>query len=215
MKTIEKTLKYDANHIIGINGLKRHVTSEIITKWTTTQSILTPNTIQELEERRQELAYFGNYWDYQAIKMNFLTTVFKCVGFREAEIMDVFHQRPLSGIGSGQLETVICDCFLSKPFGVFGPQTPYYFFLQQFKQKQNEDAEGQMLLAMLISQHKNANGKPIYGCYIQGKFWVFTTLHDKNYCVSRSYDATQQADLYQIIFILRQLKHIILTELSV
>jgi hypothetical protein len=68
---------------------------------------------------------------------------------------------------------------------------------------------------MLIAQHKNANEKPIYGCYIQGKFWVFTTLHDKNYCVSRAYDATQQADLYQIIFILRQLKHIILTELSV
>jgi hypothetical protein len=70
-------------------------------------------------------------------------------------------------------------------------------------------------LAMLISQKENKNGKPVFGCYLQEKNWVFTMLQDKNYCVSRQFDATQSADLNQIIYTLRDLKRIILTELSV
>ena len=103
---------------------------------------------------------------------------------------------------------------MAKPFGIYAPEIPY-FFLQEFKkQKQNEDAEGQMLLAMLIAQQENANDKPVYGCYLQGKFWVFTTLHGKNYCVSRAFDATQTPELHKIIYILKALKQVILTELS-
>jgi hypothetical protein len=46
------------------------------------------------------------------------------------------------------------------------------------------------------------------------KLWFFTTLYEKNYCISRQYDATQSADLHQIINILKALKEVILTALS-
>ncbi len=215
MSKIDKFLKYDANHLIGVHSLKRGIKCDILNHLTHAKGSIEPKYIDFLEENREALELRGDYWNEEELKMLFLADIFKYAQLREENKVDIFYERKLSWVYSGKPESVTCDCLLAKPFGVYAPDVPY-FFLQEFKkQKQNEDAEGQMLLAMLISQHKNANGKPIYGCYIQGKFWVFTTLHDKNYCVSRAYDATQQADLYQIIFILRQLKHIILTELSV
>jgi hypothetical protein len=215
MAKVDKSLKYDANHIIGIHQLKFGVECEILDKLTNAIGVIDPKYVDFLEENRRALQLRGTYWNEKELKMLFLADIFKYAKLREENKVDVFYERKLSWEFNGKPESVTCDCLLAKPFGVYAPDVPY-FFLQAFKkQKQNEDAEGQMLLAMLISQHKNANGKPIYGCYIQGKNWVFTTLHDKNYCVSRQYDATQKADLYQIIFILRQLKHIILTELSV
>ena len=70
-----------------------------------------------------------------------------------------------------------------------------------------------MLGSMLIGQAKNNNGKPMYGCYIQGRFWFFSILEKKEYVLSRSYDATQETEALQIIFILRKLNTIILEQL--
>ncbi len=66
---------------------------------------------------------------------------------------------------------------------------------------------------MISAQHTNANEKPVYGCWLQGKDWNFTTLRGKNYCVSKTFDATDAQELYQIIYILQHLKEIILAEL--
>jgi hypothetical protein len=102
---------------------------------------------------------------------------------------------------------------IATPFGVNTPLKPY-FFLQEFKKQRNApDAEGQMLAAMLVAQQINDNEKPIYGCFLQGKNWTFTTLQQQNYCISRQYDATQPTELSHILGVLLHLKHIILTEL--
>ena len=70
-----------------------------------------------------------------------------------------------------------------------------------------------MLGSMLIGQAKNNNGKPMYGCYVQRRFWFFSILEKKEYVLSRSYDATQESEALQIIFILRKLNTIILEQL--
>lgn len=215
MAKYDKPLKYDANHIIGVHSLKRSTKCKILSKLTSATGTLEAKYVDTLEEDREALELRGEYWNEEELKMNFLSTVFKVAQLREDNKIDVFYERTLSWEFNNKIERVICDCLIAKPFGVYAPQIPY-FFLQEFKkQKQNEDAEGQMLLAMLIAQRDNSNGKPIYGCYLQGKFWVFTTLHDTNYCVSRAYDATQISDLHKIIFILKELKQVILTDLSV
>jgi hypothetical protein len=87
-----------------------------------------------------------------------------------------------------------------------------YFFLQEFKKAKGEkrDPEAQMLSAMLIAQEKNNDGKPIYGAYMIGTGFHFTTLIGKNYCVSDKYDAVFKGHLPQIVFILRKLKELIL-----
>lgn len=214
MAKIDKPLKYDANQIIGVHQLKYKIDSAYFDKIVENFNILVQTEILFLEDIRKQLDFYGNYWDNNALNMNFLTHLIRLAKLRENEKIDVFYERTLSWEYEGRTERVVCDCLLAKPFGIYAPQVPY-FFLQEFKkQKQNEDAEGQMLLAMLIAQQNNNNEKPVYGCYLQGKNWVFTTLHEKNYCVSRQYDATQTADLHQIVYILRALKEVILTELS-
>jgi hypothetical protein len=214
MAKIEKLLQYEANNIIGRHDLERNIECEILARLTTATGAIEAKFAEYLEFHRQNLQIYGEYWNEEELKMNFLAHIFYVAELREFKKIDIFYERNLSWVFEGKTERVICDCLLAKPFGIYAPQVPY-FFLQEFKkQKQNEDAEGQMLLAMLIAQHENNNGKPIFGCYLQGKNWVFTTLHDKNYCVSRQYDATQTADLHQIIFSLRALKQLILTDLS-
>jgi hypothetical protein len=212
-KTIDKPLKYDANRIIGVHGLKQGHQCAILDKLINSKHDIGAEYLTFLEIHRKALLDRGAYWNEEELKMNFLAHIFYVAQLREEAKIDVFYERTLSWEYEGKIEKVICDCLVAKPFGIYAPSLPY-FFLQEFKkQKQNEDAEGQMLLAMLIAQEINANGRPVYGCYLQGKFWVFTTLHDKNYCVSRAYDATQTADLHQIVFILKELKNVILTEL--
>jgi hypothetical protein len=214
MSKVDKPLKYDANRIIGVHNLTRNKKCEILDVLIFAKGIIDEKHINFLEEHRKALDIRGEYWNEEELKMNFLAHVFYVAQLREESKIDIFYERTLSWEFDGKIERVICDCLLAKPFGIYAPQIPY-FFLQEFKkQKQNEDAEGQMLLAMLMAQEENKNGKPVFGCYLQGKNWVFTTLHDKNYCVSRQYDATQTADLHQIIFILRALKQTILETLS-
>lgn len=212
MASSDKPLKYDANHIIGVHGLKRNKSCEVLDVLLTAKGTINETDTNLLEIHRNNLDVFGEYWNEEELKMFFLAHIFFIAQIRELEKIDIFYERTLSWEYNGKTERVICDCLLAKPFGIYAPQIPY-FFLQEFKkQKQNEDAEGQMLLAMLIAQQKNNDNRPIYGCYLQGKNWVFTTLHDKNYCVSRQYDATQKADLFQIIYSLRALKETILRE---
>lgn len=67
-----------------------------------------------------------------------------------------------------------------------------------------------MLTAMLITQEKNADGKPIYGAYMIGTGWYFATLIGENYSVSKKLEATQEPHLRKIVFVLRKLKELIL-----
>lgn len=55
--------------------------------------------------------------------------------------------------------------------------------------------------------------KPIYSAFLYGKDWRFSVLHDKRYCISKTYDASEKDELLKIVAILKHLKHIILTEL--
>jgi hypothetical protein len=93
-------------------------------------------------------------------------------------------------------------------------ETPY-FFLHEYKREKrySGDPIGQMLGGMLIGQAKNNNGKPMYGCYVQGRFWFFSVLVGKQFVVSLSHDATDEVICEKIVLILRKLKNIILTEL--
>ena len=67
-----------------------------------------------------------------------------------------------------------------------------------------------MLAAMILAQEKNQDQNPVYGCWIQGRFWYFTTLIGKSYCVSNPFNATNAQDLLKITLILRKLKENIL-----
>jgi hypothetical protein len=129
----------------------------------------------------------------------------------EPNKIGLYYERSMSGKVNNKSISVIVDCMIATPKNSGIPNLPY-FFMQEFKRTKGDthDPEGQMLAAMLLAQEQNKDGKPIYGCWLQGKNWNFTTLVGTDYCVSRQFDATQSVDLHNIVFILRKLKTLIL-----
>jgi hypothetical protein len=67
-----------------------------------------------------------------------------------------------------------------------------------------------MLAGMLIAQEKNQDHQPLYGSYIIGTDWYFTTLLGQNYTSSWEYDIRNHDDIVAIVLILRKLKELIL-----
>jgi hypothetical protein len=54
----------------------------------------------------------------------------------------------------------------------------------------------------------------LYGSYVIGSTWYFSTLFGRDYCSSRLYDAAEREELLQIVFILRKLKDLVLGMIS-
>lgn len=205
-----KKLKYDTDHILDRFQLTRGNDCAVLNQLLQVQTTVGYTIPAPLEAQRQKLEIEGSFWNEEELKMHFLSPLFLFSDFEVPRKMKLFYERLLSAIVQDTPLTVICDAMLASPFGVNTPKAPY-FFLQEFKKgkKSQDDAEGQMLVAMLIAQEQNKNNKPIYGCYLLGKDWYFTSLYEKSYCFSKSYDATQIDELIQIIHILQNLKNII------
>lgn len=206
-----KAAKYDTDLIIGTYKLEYSVEDcSSLRSLTDVQDSLSLLEKEHLEKYRARLLKEGDYWNEEELKMHFLAHVFDVANIDTPKKIKLFYERILKAEIEGQEIFVKCDCMIATPFGVNTPNAPY-FFLQEFKKaKKPDDPEGQMLLAMIAAQYKNANGKPIFGCWLQGRNWVFSTLTDKNYCVSSQFDATIQEELWQIVSILKNLKAIIL-----
>jgi hypothetical protein len=205
-----KKLKYDTDQILGYFELKRGNNCEILNKLTDVNIHPNFEIPGILEKQRQKLELEGDLWNEEELKMHFLSFVFVVADFEVYNKMKLFYERSISATVQDTLLTVKCDALLAAPYGINTPQKPY-FFMQEFKKgkKSNDDAEGQMLTAMLIAQAINNNDQPVYSCYLLGKDWHFTTLHQKDYCFSKSYDATQTQELVQILHILGNLKNVI------
>jgi hypothetical protein len=177
-------------------------------------------SIQELRPSYQEIFDLlleeiqdkGDQWNEVELKMKFLALLFFIAEMEEKGKIQAFYERPLSAVLSGHKISIKTDCMVATPLGKNTPKEPY-FFLQEFKKGRGDkfDPEAQMLAAMIIAQSLNQDKHPIYGAFIVGKNWVFTTLNNQEYCRSQQFDASVEHELMQIIFILRNLKTLVLT----
>jgi hypothetical protein len=208
---IEKLNHYDGSEVLERFNIKKNMTCPTLKEWLTVQGILTSVEIGILEDVRFDLEKVGRYWNEEELKINFIAFVFYLAKINVADKIQVFFERPLSGNVENIHISVKVDAMIASPTAANRPKLPY-FFLQEFKRSlgDDHDPEGQMLAAMILAQELNQDQKPIYGCWLQGKNWNFTTLIGRDYCVSKQYDATDIEDLYQIVFILRKLKDLIL-----
>lgn len=215
-----KKLKYDTDQVLGYFGLDKESECKHL-KALIDVTIPSEYSLSDvLEKQRQRLVWEGESWNEEELKMHFLSVVFLTADFEVPKKIKLFYERPLSGVVKNVQLSVICDALLATPLGINTPQSPYFFLqvtqraslVEKFKKgkKSQDDAEGQMLVAMLIAQAQNDNGLPVYGCYLQGQYWNFSTLVANRYCVSQSYDATRPNELIQIIHILQNLKNVIL-----
>jgi hypothetical protein len=212
MRNIEKINHYSCEEVIETYNIISVQECSVLKNWVNTSPFpLSAIQVELLSELPAE--YKENYigWNEEELKMNMISVIFRVANVNEKGLVKTFYERRLSGKVESRLISIVVDCMVAKPTKAIRPETPY-FFMQEFKRSKGDshDPEGQMLAAMILAQELNQDGKPLYGCWVQGKMWNFTTLVGKDYCASKSFDATELDDLHQIVFILRKLKELIL-----
>ena len=175
-----------------------------------------------LDTARERLLLNRSRWNEEELKMKFISPVIEASQIEVPNQIQTFYERPLSGMLQGYFFSVICDCMVATPTQGGRPDVPY-FFLQEFSphlppklgggwgEGDRNDPEAQMLVAMLLAQQANADGKPLYGAWLQGENWYFTVLNGLEYCRSKIYVATNRTQLEQIVYMLQYVKIVALT----
>lgn len=142
-------------------------------------------------------------WNEEALKMNFISPILYLGHIRPKRPYNTFYEKSLAAEVNGIQLNVKADFMIATGF-LDAFQKPYFHF-QEYKPSKNPsgDSMGQLLEAMLIAQEMNQDGKPLYGVEIVGKMWTFITFTQRTYCVSKSFDSTDNDDLLMIIALLR------------
>ena len=209
---MDKINHYNVSEVIDRFEINKVFDCQILKNWVNTPiDTLKPAYTEVLDEARQQLEIKWDEWNEEELKMNFISLVILFAQIEVPKRVNTYYERRLSGEVQETSISVIVDCMIASPTFSGMPKVPY-FFLQEFKRSlgDSHDPEGQMLAAMILTQSLNNDQKPLYGCWIQGAIWRFTTLIKNEYCVSKTFDATDADDLLKIVFILRELKMLIL-----
>jgi hypothetical protein len=174
-----------------------------------------------LLETQTKLIKNADSWNEEELKMQFISFIIFLAKF--SDLIRTYYDREISETIDGEFLLCKSDMMLSKGVGEL-IKTPY-FFMHEYKREKSSpfggtergfgDPIGQMLGGMLIAQAKNQDNKPIYGCYVQGRYWYFSILDGKEYIVSNGFNSTTMPEAQQIVFILRKLNTIILERLMV
>jgi flavodoxin len=211
MKGLGKLNHYDGFEVIERFNIDKNQSCANLADWLDAQTDFSDFEQDLLQQIQTELLLHGRAWNEEELKINFIGFVFFLAKLNVPDKIQTFFERKMVGKVEEIPISVVVDGMVASPTKAGRPQVPY-FFLQEFKRSisDDHDPEGQMLAAMILAQALNKDNKPLYGCWIQGKNWNFTTLIAKNYCVSKQFDASDTEDLHQIVAILRKLKHLIL-----
>ena len=149
----------------------------LMTEWLSATGKLNERDTSLIEESLIQLVENVDWWNAEELKMSFISMVIFLARFKKP--IRTYYDREVSAVIEGHNVNCKADMMLSKGIGEL-IKTPY-FFLHEYKRekKYSGDPVGQMLGGMLIGQAKNNEGKPIYGCYVQGRFWFFSTLEGR------------------------------------
>lgn len=189
-------------------GLERlYEDTPLMKEWLSAKGELVGFDLALLTESQAKLIENVDGWNEEELKMQFISFIIFLARFDKP--IRTYYDREMSA--KVQNYTLLCkaDMLLSSGFGEL-MLTPY-FFLHEYKRekKYSGDPIGQMLGGMLISQAKNNNNRPMYGCYVQGRFWFFAILEGNKYVISQPYNSIKSDEAQQIIMILRRMKEII------
>ncbi|TAD99045.1 MAG: hypothetical protein EAZ97_09815 [Bacteroidetes bacterium] len=154
-----------------------------------------------------------NIWNEESLKMKFISPVLELGRVLEEEGFVSFFEKKLAAKVKNYKLSVKADFVIGS--GLMDYMEKPYFHFQEYKPDKHPtgDSMAQLLEAFLIAQHENADGKPLYGCEVNGAIWKFVIMENDTYCVSQSYDSSKKEDLLQIIAILRKFRHILETVL--
>ena len=150
-------------------------------------------------------------WNEVEVENKTITPIIELTEIDSREV-GYFMERPISHtIGNYELSGVVDGLIAS---GFRSPKLPF-FCLSEFKKEMSESQpNGQALIAMLVTQELNADGFPVYGCYITGRHWYFIVLKGAKYAISKSYSADDDG-IFDIFRIMLGLKHLIHQRLGI
>ncbi len=198
--------------LVDTFGLERlFATTNLMSEWLSASEILTEFDATLLNECQAKLIENADSWNEEELKMEFISMIIFLARFQKP--IRTYYDREISADVEGLFLNCKADMMLSKGIGEL-IKTPY-FFLHEYKREKrySGDPIGQMLGAMLIGQAKNNNQKPMYGCYVQGRFWFFAILEGKKYNISQPFNSSEIDDVVKVIAILRRLNDIIFKKL--
>ena len=212
----KKTKVYDEADLIEMFNLTRLVGNEehpLMQEWINTQTTLKEWEKIFFEEITEDLAKKIAGWNEEMLKMNFISHVLLLGHIKETDKYKTYYENTIEATVDNYFLKTKSDMMIAK--GILEkPKTPYFYFQEYKKVKEpKRDVTAQLLEAFLISQEKNKNDKPLYGCTVMGRTWEFLIMEKKTYCISQTYDCTKKDDLLQIIAILRKFKEILETRL--
>lgn len=158
-----------------------------------------------INQQRLLLADRLEDFNEETLKMNFIWLLLNLVQFNGANYT-AFADERLEAEFDNFILAGRTDWFVAK--GKYKPEVPY-LFLQEYKRTRHasSDPEGQLLAEMLTARKLNSTTEPMKGLTITGKFWNFVVLHENQYCISKSYDSTQEDELRDIYRILKIAKN--------
>ena len=177
----------------------------------TVENDLTVMDIEMLDYRREQLTRNVNGWNEETLKMKFIAFILDMARYDVGKLQGVF-ETEMSAIVQGHSLKVVTDFTVAKVIEDYIDK-PYFYF-HEYKQKKNaKDPAAQILLAMLIAQVHNEDGKPIYGCHVIGELWHFMVMEGSQYSMHKGLNATEPDDLQKILLMLRKVKQILVREL--
>jgi hypothetical protein len=168
----------------------------------------TPNEMETwfLKELQSVYSLGGDNWNEVELENKFISPLIVVAKLND-ERFSYFLERDLQvTIGDYDLSGKVDGMIAS---GYRNPKKPF-FCLKEYKRQTdpNGDPVGQALIAMMVAQTLNDNGKPIYGCYVIGRSWYFMALVGRQYAISNVYTCTTD-ELLDIFRILKGLRNII------
>ncbi len=216
IKMGKKIKKYDEAQLIkmfNLNRLAGNNEHPLMNEWTSTATELLEWEKVLTETITKNLLYKIVGWNEEMLKMNFISPVLILGHLQETARYKTYYEATIEAVVDNYFLKTKADMMIAT--GILErAETPYFYFQEYKKVKDpKSDVTAQLLEAFLISQEKNKNGKPLYGCTVTCKMWEFVIMENRTYCISKSYDCTETDDLMQIIAILRKFKAILETRL--
>ncbi len=191
-------------------NLTQKETLPALEEWLNNPETVSDNHRQSLLKLRQRLRDYVNGWNEVEMKMMFLSFLIDLADYSTAKYHPFFERSLIAKINNEQIGGVV-DMLIAQ--GKTVPKHPF-FCLHEYKPSipSSKDPTAQTLIAMLVAQYLNNNGKPVYGICVVGRLWYFIVLDKQEYAISLAYDATKD-ELFDIFKILLHIKTIIETKL--
>jgi len=216
-KTYSSWSKDELRTILGLTKTQQCLSLD---KWIAAAE---QQTITEFEERTLEHLYQKgrdriDVWQEAELRDQFISVITSLVDFYSYQhFFNAFSERTLSATIQELELTGKVDWMVAT--GEEIPQNPF-FFIHEYKKEEantNTNASGraQLYAMMRAAQELNKDQEStIYGCYVLGRFWFFTTLVNNQYCITNAYNATTREGLLTITKILKAQKELIIQRLS-